>query len=433
MGKRRVTGPDRPFGQRLGRQFGWLWAAYGTSALGTWLAFGAFPLIAVRVLDSGPAEVAALSSVAAAVGAAVAVPLGPWVEFRRKRPVLVAADLARCAALLTVPAAFALGALTFLQLLLVSAVVAGADITFRAASGAYVKSLLAADDLLVANARFESTAWATTIVGPPLGGAAIGLLGPMVTVLADAASYLLSAMGIRAAGGTEPPPEPRDVARMRTKDLFDGWRFILADAMLRRLFWNTTLFNALVMATSPLLAVLMLGRLGFAPWQYGLAFAAPSIGGLLGSLLARPLVARYGQHRVLVVSGALRALWPVGLAFLGPGTGGLLLVMGVETGLIFCCGVFNPVHATYRLQYTASDRVTRTLSAWAVTAKASTALLTALWGVLGGLLGPRTAIGLAGVFLLATPLLLPRRAATPPADPEPAANGTGPGRVPSSG
>jgi hypothetical protein len=30
--------------------------------------------------------------------------------------------------------------------------------------------------------------------------------------------------------------------------------------------------------------------------------------------------------------------------------------------------------------------------------------------VLGELLGPRTAIGLAGVLLLATPLLLPRRA-----------------------
>nr|WP_202797615.1 MULTISPECIES: hypothetical protein [Protofrankia] len=65
--------------------------------------------------------------------------------------------------------------------------------------------------------------------------------------------------------------------------------------------------------------------------------------------------------------GALRAIWPVGLAFLGPGTGGLLLVMGVELGLIFCCGVFNPVYATYRLERTATDRVARTLSAWAVT------------------------------------------------------------------
>ncbi|GLX36960.1 MFS transporter [Streptomyces roseochromogenus] len=405
-------------GQRLGRRFGWLWGAYGTSALGTWLAFGAFPLIAVRELHAGPAEVAALSCVGAAVGAAAAVPLGPWVEFRRKRPVLIAMDLARCAALLTVPAAFALGVLTLVQLLLVSAVVAAADIGFRAASGAYLKSLLPAEDLLVANARFESTAWTATIVGPPLGGAAIGLLGPVATVTADAVSYLLSALGIRAMGGHEPPPGRREEAgRMRAGDLLDGWRYILSDAALRPLFFNTVLFNGLVMASQPLLTVLMLGPLGFAPWQYGLAFAAPSVGGLLGSRLARPLVARFGQHRVLSVSGALRALWPVGLALVGPGTGGLLLVIGVELGLIFCCGVFNPVQATHRLRHTASDRVARTLSAWAVTTKASTALLTAVWGVLGTLLGPRTAIALAGAVLLATPLLLPRRTAALPCEP----------------
>ncbi|GAA1236490.1 MFS transporter [Kitasatospora nipponensis] len=406
-------------GPRLGRRFGWFWGAYGTSALGTWLAFGAFPLIAIRVLHAGPAEVAALSSVGAAVGALVAVPLGPWVEFRRKRPVLIAMDLVRFAALLTIPTAYALGVLTFVQLLLVSVVVAAADITFRAASGAYLKTLLPAEDLLVAGARFESTAWTTTIVGPPLGGAALGLLGPVATVLADAASYLLSALGIRAMGGPEPRPERRPATRLRAGDLLDGWRYILTDRALRPLFFNTAVFNALVMAAEPLLAVLMLGRLGFAPWQYGLAFAAPSIGGLLGSRLARPLAIRFGRHRVLVAAGALRALWPVGLAFVRPGTGGLVLVTGVEFGLILCCGVFNPLSATYRLQRTANDRLTRTLSAWAVTTKACTALLTALWGVLGTLLGPRTAIALAGALLLATPLLLPRRPAPLPTEPEP--------------
>ncbi|MFE6338169.1 MFS transporter [Streptomyces sp. NPDC057798] len=396
-------------GHRLGRPFGLLWAAYGASALGTWLAFGAFPLIAIQVLHAGPAEVAALSSVGAAVGAAVAVPLGPWVEFRRKRGVLIAADVVRCAALLTVPAAYALGVLGFLQLLLVSVVVAAADIAFRAASGAYLRTLLPDHDLLTANSRFESTAWTTTIVGPPLGGVLTGLLGPVATIAADALSYLLSALGIRAMGGHEPRPRPRPTARPRAADLFDGWRYILATPALRPLFLNTALFNGLLMATQPLLAVLMLGTLGFAPWQYGLAFAAPAVGGLLASRLARPLVARYGQHRVLVVAGTLRALWPLGLPFVGAGTGGLLLVTGIEFGLIFCCGLFNPVHATYRLQHTPTDRAARTLTAWAVTTKASTALLTALWGVLGSLLGVRAAIALAGALILTTPFLLPRR------------------------
>lgn len=402
----------------------WLWVAYGTSALGTWLAFGAFPLIAVQVLGAGPAEVAALSAAGTAVGAAVAVPLGPWVEFRRKRPVLIGTDLVRCAALLSVPVAYGAGALTFVQLLVVSVVVAAADIGFRAASGAYLKAVLDGEELLVVHARLEATSWSVTIVGPPLGGAVVGVLGPVATVAADAVSHLLSALGIRAMDGREAPPERREgAARTRAGELFDGWRFVVADAALRALLLNTALFNGLVMATSPLLAVLMLGPLGFAPWEYGLAFAAPSAGGLLGARLARPLVRRFGPYRVLVASGALRAVWPVGLAFVGPGTGGLLLVIVVEFGLILCCGVFNPVHATYRLQRTPADRVTRTLTAWTVTTRASTALLTALWGVLGGLLGPRTAVGLAGVLLLATPLLLPRRPA--PVDGHPAC---GPGR-----
>ncbi|MFI8089373.1 MFS transporter [Streptomyces sp. NPDC086080] len=408
-------------GHRLGRPFGWLWAAYGTSALGTWLAHGAFPLIAVQVLNAGPAEVAALSGVGTAVGAAVAVPLGPWVEFRRKRRVLIAADLVRCAVLLTVPTAFAFGALTYLQLLLVSVAVAAADIVFRAASGAYLKTLLPDEDLLVANARLESTAWTVTIVAPPLGGATIALLGPVATVAADAVTHLLSAAGIRATGGEEPPPGRRETGRPRAGDLFDGWRYILADPTLRPLFFNTVLFNGLLMATSPLLAVLMLSQLGFTPWQYGLAFAVPSVGGLLGSRLARPLATRFGQRQVLVVAGSVRALWPIGLVFPGPGTGGLLVVIGVEFGLILSCAVFNPVSVTCRLQRTVTERVSRTWTAWVVTTRATTALLTVLWGVLGSLLGPRTAIGLAGLLLLATPSLLLRpRASALRSEPDPA-------------
>ncbi|MFD9325276.1 MFS transporter [Streptomyces sp. NPDC060065] len=391
----------------LGRNFGWLWAAYAVSTCGTWLAFDAFPLIAILVLHAGPTQVSALAAVGLAVGAAVAVPLGPWVEFRRKRPVMVGMDLARFAALLTIPAAFALGLLSFVQLLVVSVVVAAADLTFTAASGAYLKSLVPREDLLVANGRFESTNWTASMVGPPLGGAAIGLLGPVMTVVANAVSFLLSAVGIRAIGGEEPRPVRTGAPpRLRAGDLLDGWRYILADPALRPLFFNTVLFNSLLMATSPVLAVLMLGHLGFAPWQYGLAFAVPCVGGLIGSRLARPLVARFGQHKVLLTAGALRACWVPGLAFIRPGTAGLLLVIGVELGLITCCGVFNPVYATYRLDRTPIDRVARTLSAWSVTGKAATAAMTGLWGLLAAVTGPRTAIAIAGLLILGTPLLL---------------------------
>ncbi|MFJ2001465.1 MFS transporter [Streptomyces chartreusis] len=396
-------------GRSLGRRFGWLWAAYAVSSLGTWLAFDAFSLIAVVVLHAGATEVSLLAASGLAVGAALAVPLGAWVEFRPKRPVMVAADLIRCAALLSLPVAFALDALDLGQLLLVSVAVAAADITFNAASGAYLKSLLPPQHLLVANGRFEATMWTATALGPPLGSAAFGMLGPMATVLANAASFLLSALGIRAIGGEE-GQQPRPDApsgRPRARDLRAGWRHLLAEPTLRPLFLNTVLVNSLIMASAPLLAVLMLGRLGFAPWQYGLAFAVPCLGGLLGSRLSRRLTARHGSHRILLAAGTLRACWPVGLAFVGPGTPGLLLVMAVEFGLITCAGVFNPVLATSRLELTPPDRVTRTLAAWSISTKAATAATTALWGWLAALTGPRTAIALAGALLLATPLLLP--------------------------
>ncbi len=414
----------------LGRQFGWLWAAYAVSAYGSGFGFGAFPLIAILVLHAGPAEVSVLAAAGLAVGAAVAVPLGPWVEFHRKRPVMVAMDLTRFAAMASVPAAFALGWLSFAQLLVVSVIVAAARIAFNAASGAYLKALVRPEDLLVANGRFESTTWTATVLGPPLGGAAIGLFGPVTTVLANAVSYLLSAAGIAAIGGREPYPS-RDAApcapgqpapagrpRLRASDLPDGWRYVLAHPALRLLFFNAMLVNALIMASAPLVAVLMLGRLGFRPWQYGLAFAAPCVGGLIGSRLARRLVARFGQHRVLLTAGALRAGWPLGLAFIRPGAAGIVLVIAVQFGLVTCCGVFNPVLATYRLEQIAADRVARTLSAWSVSSSTAIAALTAAWGVLASMTSPRAAIAIAGLLLLATPLLLPRHGRAPQREPE---------------
>jgi MFS family permease len=397
----------------LGRQFGWLWAAFAVSTLGTWLAFGAFPLIAILALHAGPAEVSALAATGLAVGAAVAVPLGPWVEFRRKRRVMVAMDLTRFAALLSVPAAYVLGRLSFAQLLVVSVIVAAADIAFKAASGACLKALVRPADLLVANGRLESTAWAVTAIGPPLGGAAIGLLGPVTTVVADAVSYLLSAAGIRAIGGREPRPAQADAQRLRAGDLLEGWRYILTHPALRPLFFNTILVNGLIMATAPLLAVLMLGRLGFAPWQYGLAFGAPCAGGFIGARLAGRLVARSGQHTVMLTAGALRACWPVGLAFVQPGAAGLVLVIAIQFGLVTCVGVFNPVFATYRLDQTATDLLARTLSAWSVTSNVTIAAMTALWGLLASVTSPRAAIAIAGLLILATPLLLPRHGRTP--------------------
>ncbi len=114
---------------------------------------------------------------------------------------------------------------------------------------------------------------------------------------------------------------------------------------------------------------------------------------------------------MLRVAGALRACWPIGLVFIGPGLPGLLLVMVVELGLITCIGVFNPVLATYRLEQVPADRIARTLAAWQVTGKAHDRRAD---GTVGRAGRSRRAThrdsASPDVLLLATPVLLPRRA-----------------------
>jgi MFS family permease len=353
--------------------------------------------------------VSALSAVGPAIGALIAVPLAPWVEFRGKRRVMLAMDLIRFAVMATIPVGYALGVLSFVQLLVVSAAVAAAKIAFNAASGAYVKTLVRPDDLLVANARFESTNWSSLAVGPPLGGAAIGLFGPVTTVVADALSYLCSALGITAVRGREEAAQRTARANVRRGDILGGWRHILTHRVLRALYLNNLVVAGLIMATEPLLAVLLLRQLGFPPWQFGLAFAAPCVGGLIGSRLAGRVVARYGKHQVFRCVGTLRAIWVIGLAFVRPGAVGLVTVIGVELAIVISMSLYSPVLATYRLEHTPKDRIARTLSAWSIGQQASIAVCTALGGLLAGLTSPRTALAIAGLLILASPLLLPRR------------------------
>ncbi|WP_245546958.1 MFS transporter [Nocardia brevicatena] len=394
---------------KWGSDLGWLWWAYAVGTYGTWIAFGAFPLVAVQVLHSSAFTVSLLEAAGLAVAAIVAVPFGPWVEHRAKRPVMIAMDLVRFLAMASVPLAYFLGLLSYIQLLVVSVVSGTASIAFTAASGAYLKYLVRGDRLLAVNGRFEGTSWVATAAGPPLGGALIGLLGPVITIMADALSYLLSALGVlRIRGGDT--AAPRDPAgRLRGADLLGGWRFILHDRALRGLFFNSILVGGLIMAALPLLVVLMLGEYRFPAWQYGLAFGLPALGGFVGARLSARLVARYGRHRVMTVSGWLRSFFPLGLAFVHPGVTGLLTVIIVEGLLITCMGIFNPIYATERLQRTPASHAARVLGAWSVSSKLVQAALMVTWGLLATFTGLLAAITISGILLLATPLLLPEQ------------------------
>lgn len=397
----------------LGSDFRRLWTAHVVSGVSSQLAAGALPLIAVTVLDASALQVALLAVVGGLVSALLALPLGPWVEFRRKRPTMIGADLLRAAVLLTVPLALALDRLTFAHLLLVAVCSTLGHLVFLSASSAHLKALVGAEQRTAATGRMEAAAWTATAVGPPLGGALIGVLGVGVTMLLDGLSYLLSALGIRSIRSPEPAPPTRAVDHHWWAGLRAGWAHLFGHAGLRAFFLNSLVFGAMVMAGSPLLAVLMLRDLGLTPWQYGLALGLPALAAAVGARMAPGLVQRYGQSRVLLVSGVLRAVWLVGLALAPVGVAGLVLIVVVEGALLGAAGVFNPVFGAYRMDQTPDHVMARVGSAWSVSNRVAQAVGILAGGVLAAVTSTRISLAVCGAVLVLSIPLLPWRLWTP--------------------
>ncbi|MFC4910315.1 MFS transporter [Actinomadura gamaensis] len=387
-----------------------MWRAYSVSALGTWLALDAFPMIAVLALHVSAAEVALIAVAGGAAAALLALPLGPWVEFRPKRRLMIRADLVRCGVLATVPAAYLAGSLTYVQLLVVAVVVAVSDIVFTGASGAHLKALVPPERLGDANGSFESASWMATAIGPPSGGALIGLFGPVVTVVLNALSFLGSALAIRRIEAPEPAPPARRAGTSRRAEIAEGWRVIAASGELRRLFAVTVLGNSLIMAVAPLMTYRMLHDLGFSTLEYGLSIGVPCLGGFVGGRLSRPLVARFGLRRVLVAAGIGRLPGLLGLAFVGPGLPGLLTVMVSQLDLIVGSAIFSPAFATRRLQLAGERTTARVITAWKIASQVGIASCTLLGGMLASGATARTAIVVAGAAALGTAAFLPWRA-----------------------
>ncbi|WP_069162004.1 MFS transporter [Nocardia altamirensis] len=397
---------------QLPKDFRRLWGAFTVSQLGSSLGAGALPLIAIVVLGASDFQVALLAALSAVASAAIALPLGPFVEFRRKRPVLIGADLLCCAALVTVPLAMAFGVLSYWQLCLVTTVQVLGTMVFSAASGAHLKSLVPESMLTAANSRFETTFWTVGGVGAPIGGLLIGWFGAGVTVLIDAVSYLLSALGIRSMRTPEPPPPVADEERHWVADIRAGWEYIFRHRALHALFWNAMVFGGAIRLSGPLLAILMLRELHLAPWQYGLALGIPTFGGIIGSVLTGRLVARLSERTVLLGFGVLRTCWLGFVVLAQPGIAGLVVIVAAETMLLLCAGVFNPVFTTFRMRATDDRHMSRVGIAWSVSARTCQPVFIALGGALAAATSVRFALACAAVALLTSSLLLPWR--TPP-------------------
>lgn len=406
----------------LGPDFGRLWAAYTVSVVGSAVATDAFALTAVLALSADAFQVSLLAAFGGAVGALVALPLGPWIEFRRKRPVMIAADVVRFCVLLTVPVAYAADALTYPHLVAAAVLSAVGQIVFLGASTAHLKALVPREHLVAANGRFESVLWTSSAVGPPVGGLCVTVFGPVATILADAGSYLLSALGVRAITAPEPAPPPRAARRRWWQGLGAGWRHTWSDALLRLLFVNTVAVSALIVAIAPIWSVMMLVGLHFSPFAYGLSVGVPCLAGVIGARLSRRCAARWGHRTVLLGAGVARVLWLPFLPLVGAGPLGLAAVIAIHSGTVFFTSVFTPVFATYRLERTPNDKIARVLTSWSITNNAVRAACVLAFGLLATLTTPRLAITTAALLLVASCACLPWRAgdtgANPPHDRE---------------
>ncbi|MFI5891554.1 MFS transporter [Actinoplanes sp. NPDC051513] len=393
----------------LGKDFRRLWAAYAISETGTGLAYGAMPLVAVLVLEVPEFQVSLLAALGGLAAAALALPAGPWIEFRRKRPVMIGADLTRSLAILSVPIAAAAGLLSYAQLCVVAVVQAAGAIVFTSASGSHLKALVGPEDRATANGRFEATFWTAYSAGPPLGGALTSALGVWWTLTADAVSFLLSAVGVRRIKAPEPAPPPREVTNFkgRLSEIAGGWRYIVKHRGMRILFINSQIFGAAMMAASPLLNVLMLAELHFPAWQYGLAWGLPCIGGIVGALCLKPLNNRFGERRVLLIAGAGRALWLPFLAFMPPGVPGLMLIIAVEFLALFGSGVFNPSFATYRMTNTEDGYLSRVIACWSISSRTAQPIGIVLGGALAAFTSVRVALLICGLIVLSSAAILP--------------------------
>lgn len=388
------------------RDFRVLWTGRAISQFGSDIGAVALPLIAVTMIGASAFQVSLLAAVAAATTLLLSFPVGAFAEHRRKRPVLVAADLARCASLLSVPVAALAGVLTFWHLCAVAALNATGQLAFAAASQAHLKALVDDGRLLDANARLESATWLSLTVGRSLGGVLAGLVGALWTLVADAVSFAVGAWTVTRLRAPEPAPPERSAGRKR-EELFAGLAFVRGEPALRRLLTGWVLFAGASAMAFPVSTVFYLRELGLTPWQYGLLMGVPSLGGFAGARVVRWASRRWGALRVLRLSAFARGPW-YGLIALAPvGLPGLVVCGAAFGAMLFFSSIANSAQSTYRQLRTPDGLQVRVAVLWSFATTAAAPLFTVAGAGLAALTGARGALGVAAALMLAAAFLAP--------------------------
>ena len=388
---------------RARRQFWTYWTASTTSSVGSAVTAVALPLTAVLVLHAGPAEMGLLTAGAYVAWLVVGLPAGAIIRRLPLRGLQVTLDLTRALAVASVPAAWGLGWLTFGQLLAVALVISFANVFFDVASMTFLPRVVPREQLHARNSLMSGSGSATELGGPSLGGVLVQVLGAPVALLADTASYVVSAALLRTLPATT--ADSTDTAAPLRAQVRDGWRFVVRHPVIGPCMWSAAVTNFACGGQMALFAVYLVRSLHVPAGLIGVLLAAQGAGGLFGAAACPRLTRAAGSARACL-GGSIVIV--VGMALIPQGTGLAALIAFAAGNILFGLGVvlLSTTTRTYRQVASPPELLSRVMATVRFVSWGMIPLGGLACGALAGWVGARnTLLALALVSVLA-PLVL---------------------------
>jgi MFS family permease len=294
-----------------------LWSAETVSQFGTQISGIALPLAAVLTLDATAFQVAALETVAFLPFLLFSLPAGVWVDRLPRRPIMVIADLGRAALLGSIPAAAALHQLTLGQLYVVGFVTGTLTVFFDVSYQSYLPSLVERTQLVEGNAKLEISRSAAQIGGPGIGGVLVRAFTAPYAILADAVSFLWSAVFLFAIRREENVSRRHDSRTSMRHELAEGLMYLVRHPYWRAIAMSTATFNFFSNVAFAILIVYAVRHLHMSALAIGLTLALGNGGALIAAFLASKIGARLGVGRTIIFASCVGGL-PLVLVPLAP-------------------------------------------------------------------------------------------------------------------
>ncbi|MFE6779647.1 MFS transporter [Streptomyces sp. NPDC057702] len=392
--------PRTRWGVFAQRDFRRLWVGETASGLGNSVTSVALPLIAVDVLDASSTAVGVLAAAVWLPWLLIGLPVGAWVDRTRKRPLMIACDLVSAAALVSVPVAAWLDALTYPHMVAVALVCGGAAVCFNTAYHSYIRIVLDGRDLMEGNAKLQGSEAATRVVGPGAAGALAQACGAVAALVADALTFLVSAFCLRRIEVVEPTRAPETERVPLRRQVSEGLRFVSRDRYLRWMVAWGAVINMALMGYQTVQVVFLVRTVGLSPGLVGALLTSGSAGGIMGALLATRITRRLGTARGLLLLQCVTAPFVLLLPLTTAGPGLALFAAGafvVGIGI----SVANVVVGSFRQTYCPPRLLGRVVA----TAMMINYSMIPIGSLLGGVLGD--AVGYRATMWIMTGLVAP--------------------------